>query len=97
MGDGNFGGGGSVRWKINNKEDSGPGGGPRTHTGKDKGTLTEVGDRLLVTFKNGRVLQGGPGTVIVEVTLADDEKQVVLKWGDDIAADPILRNLTQQS
>jgi hypothetical protein len=96
MGDGNFGGGGSVRWKINHKKDEDTNG-PKQHKGKDKGPLTEIDDKLLVTFKNGRVLQSGPGTVIVEVTLADDEQQVVLKWGDDIAADPILRNLTQQS
>ena len=96
MGDGNFGGGGSVRWRINNKVDDGPGGGPRTHRGKDKGPQTEIGAKLFVIFKNGRVVRGA-GPVIVEVTLADDEEQVVLKWGEDIDADTILRNLTQQS
>lgn len=96
MGDGNFGGGGSVRWRINHKKDEDTNG-PEQHKGKDKGTLTEFGDKLFVIFKNGRVVRGAPGPVIVEVTLADDEEQVVLKWGEDIAADPILRNLTQQS
>ena len=43
-------------------------------------------------------MHDGPnGAVIVEVTLADDEKQVVLKWGDDVAANPNLRRFTQQS
>ncbi len=35
MGDGQFEGGGSVGWEINNKEDEG-GGGPKKHKGKDK-------------------------------------------------------------
>jgi hypothetical protein len=97
MGDGNFGGGGSVRWLINNKVDDSPGGGPRTHRGKDKGPQTEFGAKLFVIFKNAQVHDGPNGAVIVEVTLADDPEQVVLKWGDDIAANPILRSLTQQS
>ena len=35
MGDGQFEGGGSVEWEINNKEDDG-GGGAKKHKGKDK-------------------------------------------------------------
>jgi hypothetical protein len=35
MGDGEFQGGGSVKWAINNEDDD-PGGGKREHKGKDK-------------------------------------------------------------
>ena len=97
MGSGEFGGGGSVKWLINNRVDDGPGGGPKQHKGKDKGPLTEVGKKLFVIFKDAQVHDGPNGTVIVEVTLADDEQQVVLKWGEDVTADLNLRSLTQQS
>jgi hypothetical protein len=92
MGDGNFGGGGSVKWLINNRDDNGQGR-PGTHSGKDKGPQTEIGAKLRVTCKNARVVSGASGTVVVEVTLADDEKQIVLEWGD--AANP--SSATQQS
>lgn len=96
MGDGNFGGGGSVRWLINNKLDDDENK-PKQHKGKDKGPQTEIGTKLFVIFKDAEVHDGPNGAVIVEVTLADDDKQVVLKWGEDAFADLNLRGLMQQS
>jgi hypothetical protein len=99
MGSGEFGGGGSVRWQVryetHEENPNGPGKPLRGH-GKDKGPLTEVGKKLIVTCQNARVLQApgsGLGTVIVEVTLADAQEQVVLKWGDEVDDN----RLTQQS
>ena len=77
MGSGEFGGGGSVRWQVRydtHEDNPGGQGKPLRGNGKDKGSLTEMGDKLLVTCTNARVLQTGPGTVIVEVTLANNQR-----------------------
>src|SRR5262245_18099248 len=88
MGVGEFGGGGSVRWRVR-LEDGGindtPEGTGKTirGQGKDRGAHTELGNTLYVVCK-GQVVQVAGGELIIKVTLANDKDQVVLKWGDDV-------------
>jgi hypothetical protein len=85
MGSGNFGGGGSVSWEVINSDGEPGGGGDKDKCkGKDKGASTSPGDKLYVTCTDAQVLQSGPGSVVVEITLVKNkDKQVVLKWGAD--------------
>jgi hypothetical protein len=91
MGSGNFGGGGSVRWQVRYDEpaEGNPGGGgkPLRGHGRDRGSGTEPGTKLYVIC-SGAVVHQASGTVVVEVTLANDADQVVLKWGNDVTANP---------
>jgi hypothetical protein len=91
MGSGNFGGGGSVRWRVRYAgphEDNQAGGGkPVRGHGKDRGSKTNIGDKMYVICTDARVLKQVPGSVIVEVTLGNSDKQAVLKWGDDVTQD----------
>ena len=89
MGSGEFGGGGSVRWQVryDDHEDVPDPGGPHQNRGKgkDKGSGTTIDvNKMYALIKNGRVVQNGPNEVIVEVTLANDKDQIVVKWGDDV-------------
>lgn len=96
MGSGNFGGGGSVRWQVryDDPHEGNPGGSgkPLRGHGRDRGPATEYGDKLYVICSDARVLQQDPGTVVVEVTLANNADQAVLKWGNDVTQD--LRDLS---
>ena len=93
MGSGEFGGGGSVIWRVryNGPKGDNPGGsGKPLHAhGKDNDPAASIGSKLYVTCKNGRgrVAKDKDDEVIVEVTLAA-EGDVVLTWGDDALNGP---------
>ncbi|HKE87767.1 MAG TPA: hypothetical protein VKB50_28630 [Vicinamibacterales bacterium] len=90
MGSGEFGGGGSVRWQVryDAHEDVPDPGGPHKNQGKgkDNDPETSYGKKMRVVCKKGTVTQDKDGKVIVEVTLENDRKQVVVTWGEDLNA-----------
>jgi hypothetical protein len=70
MGDGNFIGGGSVDWEINNKDDDG-GGGSKKYKGKDKKPERQTGGMFSVKVNGVRLIPDFPvegNTVRVEWT-----------------------------
>jgi hypothetical protein len=70
MGDGNFVGGGSVKWEINNTDDD-PGGGSKKHRGRDKKPEMGNGGMFSVKVNGVRIVPDFPvdgNTVKVEWT-----------------------------
>ena len=70
MGDGEFVGGGSVDWEINNKDDEG-GGGSKKYKGKDKKPEKNTGGMFSVKVNGVRLVPDFPvdgNTVRVEWT-----------------------------
>jgi hypothetical protein len=69
MGDGNFGGGGSVDWEVNNKEDEG--GGQKKVKGKDRLPAKGSGGMFSIKVNGVRIVPDFPvdgNTVKVEWT-----------------------------
>jgi hypothetical protein len=59
MGDGEFVGGGSVEWEINNKDDNGVGG-PKQHKGKDKNPPARSGGTFSVYVNGVKIVPDFP-------------------------------------
>ena len=73
MGDGQFEGGGSVQWAINNKDDNGVGG-PKQHKGKDKFPARGEGGMFSVKVNGVRLIPDFPV----------DGNKVTVEWTPDI-------------
>lgn len=74
MGDGNFVGGGSVKWDINTKDDDSPGGGPRKYGGRDKKPERQTGGMFSIKVNGVRVVPDFPV----------DGNVVKVEWTPDI-------------
>jgi hypothetical protein len=90
MGYGEFGGTGSVKWQVlyDDPHDAtaptkNPTGRKRRGHGRDDGPETEKGKILYVRCTNARLVGMTGNTFELEVTLAKNDEQVVLRWGND--------------